>query len=180
MSRWHESGCRRPSVGLLDNMPCCNYCFAIASHESTTHSAALPTTPLPKMQSRSQMNLTWPSVVHYSGTNPDSDGCSVHGPAAHATPGKSSLVDSIRHHGDTFEPRDEAAVFPKIAAEGEIRLLRLKAGQPEEPVHAHVEVACLRNSSFPSYEALSYTRADDSGDYTERRPIFIGPYWDIV
>src|SRR5213078_1863662 len=32
----------------------------------------------------------------------------VRGRCSHATPGKSSLVDSIRHHGDTFEPRDEA------------------------------------------------------------------------
>ncbi|KIX03741.1 uncharacterized protein Z518_07294 [Rhinocladiella mackenziei CBS 650.93] len=180
MSRWHESGCRSPDVALLDNLPFCNYCFAIALHDGITHNATLPILPLHKVRSQSQMNLTWPSVVHYSRTDPASDDCSVHGSAADARLRSSSPIGGARHHGDAFKPWNETALFPRINTDDQIRLLRVTAGQPGEPVHVHAEVACLKNSSFPPYDILSYIKADDFGDNTKRCPIFIGPYWDIV
>ena len=123
------------------------------------------------------MNLTWPSVVSYSRASGD---WSAHRSATPMPPQENTPVGNARKQGDLPKSQFKAAIFPEISSDDEIRLLRLRPGQPDAPIHACFEGARLRSSSIPVYEALSYTWVDESSDSTRRCPIFIGPYWDVV
>ena len=59
-----------------------------------------------------------------------------------------------------------------------IRLLRISPGSREAALHGTLRVVGLQ--SRPDYEALSYTWADDHGDSSLSRRIYIGPFWDII
>jgi len=176
MSRWHEFGCRRPDVDVVSGIPCCNYCFALALQEDIT-APSIP--PLPRLRSRARMNLTWPSVVSYSRASPSSD-WGAHRSPTPMPPQETTPVENARNQDIVPKSQCNVAIFPEIMSDDEIRLLRLRPGQPDGPIHAYFEGACLRSSPIPVYEALSYTWADESGDSTRRSPIFIGPYWDII
>ena len=55
----------------------------------------------------------------------------------------------------------------------EIRLVRLMPGHRDSPILVNIETAHLRRSSLPAFAALSYTWADDSGDYSKRSTVFV-------
>jgi Heterokaryon incompatibility protein (HET) len=125
------------------------------------------------------MNLTWPSVVSYSRASPSGDWGAHRSPTPMPSQ-ETTPVENARNQDVVPKSQCNAAIFPEIISDDEIRLLRLRPGQHDGPIHAYFEGACLRSSSIPVYEALSYTWADESGDSTRRCPIFIGQYWDIV
>ncbi|KAI1881850.1 hypothetical protein JX265_000676 [Neoarthrinium moseri] len=91
------------------------------------------------------------------------------------------LPDVKETHGEdgrkTANERS-APGYTNLIWSDEIRLLRLSPGTPGDPVHANF-VNIQLDQGPPIFEALSYTWADESGDATRCRPIFIGPYWDI-
>ena len=177
MSRWHESGCKRPDVEVLGDVPCCQYCFAIPSleDESTLTAPSIP--PLPQLRSRVRMNLTWPSVVSYSRRCSSPTDRAIQAPMS---PDEVSGTKDAKNQAGPPESKYNLSIFPEITSADGIRLLRLSPGRAGGLIHADIELACLRSSSRPIYDALSYTRGDESGNSTGKCPIFIGPYWDIV
>ncbi|RAL04427.1 uncharacterized protein BO80DRAFT_399860 [Aspergillus ibericus CBS 121593] len=157
MNRWHESGCRRPDVSAASGILCCNYCFAVPTLEEGLKLPVL--SPL----DGTHYDHTWPSAVQddnssISGEKPKQGNC----PA-----GPSSL--------QSREPG-----FPKITPNDGIRLVRLKAGPFDSPLHVELDVVRIHSIPVPLYDALSYTSFDEIGGQDELRPVFVGKYWDIV
>lgn len=61
----------------------------------------------------------------------------------------------------SFGPTTPASI-PSLSSESAFRLLRLEHGEFEEIVRCHVQLSDLR--SDPTFNAISYTWADESGD----------------
>ncbi|WEW58643.1 hypothetical protein PRK78_004111 [Emydomyces testavorans] len=175
MSRWHESGCRCPDVTIVSGIPWCNYCSTLLVLEDIPPPTAESVPPLPQMQSRAKMNLTWPSVVRYTTCCPSDQSPLVH-PSTFGPTGETHA----KNQNQASKTRGGKGAFPEITAAHQIRLLRLTPSETDGPVHAYLELAHLGSSSTPAYEALSYTWADEFGDLTRQSPIFIGPYWDVI
>lgn len=86
-------------------------------------------------------------------------------------------------HNSTDIPTSqrETAIVPDTKPGDWFRLLRLKPNRSvDSPIHAEIESVCLSDTPLPVYDALSYTYADESGDASRCRAIYIGPYWDTV
>jgi hypothetical protein len=61
----------------------------------------------------------------------------------------------------------------------EFRLICLSATEsPDDPVHLSLEVYDLEEC--PEYETVSYTWAGEDGDGSLCRPVYIGPYYDVL
>ncbi|KAL4806397.1 heterokaryon incompatibility protein-domain-containing protein [Aspergillus unguis] len=76
--------------------------------------------------------------------------------------------------GETRENDHEKFDF----ASDSIRLLRLKPGTGDEPLHAEFETVRINQTPLPRYEAVSYTSDGDGADST--CPVYIGDYWDVA
>ncbi|KAL4917525.1 heterokaryon incompatibility protein-domain-containing protein [Aspergillus aurantiobrunneus] len=160
MYRWHESGCRRPDVSTASGLPCCSYCFAIPSLEDYV----VPSLPLPQVKDRRQMSLAWPAAVTYSDWESKNESRRLQDGSQDETPGSGT-------------PR---SLLPELPSEDCIRLLRLKPGIRNAPIHANFEIVRIDQIPLPLYEALSYTSVSDPADPHEPCPVFIGSYWDVV
>ncbi|KAL4874097.1 hypothetical protein BDV12DRAFT_191960 [Aspergillus spectabilis] len=128
MHRWNESGCRRPDVSAVSGLPCCAYCFAIPSTED--HDVAPQTPPL---QNRSRLNLAWPPAVTYSDWESDI------GTEGTQSDGQDNLSGT--------SPRK--SLLPELPFEDSIRLLRLKPGTADAPIHADLDI--VRISQIPCW-----------------------------
>lgn len=70
-------------------------------------------------------------------------------------------------------------IYGKTLPQGSFRLLCVQAAmEVSEPIH--VELETYRHSHRPDYETVSYTWGSEQGDSSPCRPIFIGPYWDVL
>ncbi|KAL4964641.1 heterokaryon incompatibility protein-domain-containing protein [Aspergillus stella-maris] len=161
MHRWHESGCRRPDVSAASGLLCCVYCFATPSLEDHVFAPPLP----PQLHDRTRMNLTWPSAVTYSNWEFEDK-----------SPAASEDWDII----DAPPLETQRLLFPELPSNDSIRLLRLKPGTDDEPLHANLETVDINQIPLPLYEALSYTSVNDPADPPEPCPVFIGNYWDVA
>ncbi|KAH9233198.1 hypothetical protein K456DRAFT_1838097 [Colletotrichum gloeosporioides 23] len=77
------------------------------------------------------------------------------------------------------DPYQPSRCYPVFWANNEIRILELDSGTSDSLLHgafSRVQVG----SDRAQYEAVSYTWADESGDSTRCKPMFIGPFWDII
>ncbi|KAL3291586.1 heterokaryon incompatibility protein [Colletotrichum asianum] len=46
MSRWHEPTCIQPNVAVVGGLPCCSWCYAVASIDDITFAPPLvPSNP---------------------------------------------------------------------------------------------------------------------------------------
>ncbi|KAH8800196.1 heterokaryon incompatibility protein-domain-containing protein [Xylogone sp. PMI_703] len=68
--------------------------------------------------------------------------------------------------------------YVNIPDANSIRLLVLHKGGTSDPLHGRLKVMELNSS--PLFEALSYTRADETGNSTRCERIFLGEFWDVL
>lgn len=177
MSRWHEPGCRRPEITFIDDIPCCNHCFALPSLDDTGRSPETAIPLAPRLESRAQVNLTWPSTVNYAHlSSPVKEDGDIYCPSGDNPP----VSENIKYHHDLPKTPQQTGIHSEIMSNSRVRLLQLSPGQANSPIHGCFASTCLTSSSLPAYEAMSYTWADESGDTTRRCSVFFGPYWDIV
>ncbi|CBF80201.1 hypothetical protein AN7834.2 [Aspergillus nidulans FGSC A4] len=164
MSRWHESSCETPKVFLKGGAPHCSTCGAGFSQEVAlkAQTAASAPPPIPPDEPCGRLNLRWPPSVLYTGSDEISKlytGAEFSRISASATP--HSLI-----YG-TKLPRDK------------IRLACLSpSGEESAPIHLGLENHILANSL--EYETVSYMWGGEDGDYTTYKPVYIGPYWDVI
>lgn len=79
---------------------------------------------------------------------------------------------------DLTEPAGPSPFFQTLE-QNEFRLLCLVAPDSlGDPVHLTLEAYNL--DQCPEYETVSYTWAGEDGDGSLSRPIFIGPFWDVL
>ncbi|KAL4901868.1 heterokaryon incompatibility protein-domain-containing protein [Aspergillus multicolor] len=159
MHRWHESGCQRPDVSAASGIPYCTYCFAISSSEEQL---VVPQSP-PELQDRSQMNLSWPSTVTYS----DWEG------------GEDTRNSQNNSWNIVHELQPQKSLLPELPSEDSVRLLRLRPGLDDGPIHADFEIVRINQIPLPLYEALSYTSVCDAADPSAFCPVYLGSYWDV-
>ncbi|KAK3309968.1 heterokaryon incompatibility protein-domain-containing protein [Chaetomium strumarium] len=121
------------------------------------------------------MNLWWPRSVPYFNNNntktpsesdpqPDFSLSTVTGPAPNRP----------------FEP---SPVYPTQLNPDEIRLACFQTTtgyppSPGRPVHLTLETYLISNC--PPYETVSYCWAGEDGNDARTRPVYIGPYWDVM
>ncbi|KAI3537101.1 heterokaryon incompatibility protein [Colletotrichum filicis] len=149
MSRWHERGCSGPDVVVCGGLPCCRFCYGVASIDDVQFDTSLRSTQAPVLENNSKYNLRWPSCVDYTDSGPE---------IPSGTFASSSSSSTFPLGGGSTPPRtrDNGSIL-----HGNFRNVLLESNRAR-------------------YEALSYTWADSSGDSVRRRPMFIGPYWDII
>ncbi|KAI1075934.1 heterokaryon incompatibility protein-domain-containing protein [Whalleya microplaca] len=84
---------------------------------------------------------------------------------------KSCLACGSFEESSIVEEPDLASLHPPIKQRSEIRILRLQCGEYDEDIHCEMFIRSL--DSEPSYEAISYTWADETGDKSQYKTIFI-------
>ncbi|OOF94486.1 hypothetical protein ASPCADRAFT_131109 [Aspergillus carbonarius ITEM 5010] len=94
--------------------------------------------------------------------------------------GESSKQGEVESQLGSSSSELRGPVFPKITSKDGIRLMRLKAGPSDSPLHADLEVIRIHRPTVPLYDAVSYTSIDETGNRDEFRPVFVGMYWDVV
>jgi hypothetical protein len=67
-------------------------------------------------------------------------------------------------------------VYTRLEA-SDLRLLSLRKGAFDDPIHGMLDVSSLDNPA--DFIALSYAWADETGDDSRHKTIFLGPFWDI-
>jgi hypothetical protein len=62
----------------------------------------------------------------------------------------------------------------------EFRLVCIQAAGKDEDKIVHVSLETYNHANCPEYETVSYTWGGENSDYALCRPIFVGPYWDVL
>lgn len=165
MTRWHKASCNTPDVIVDGETPICRACNSsprlhdiIAQQESANAPLALPPDELV-----GQMKLCWPpSIRYYHDSNAGGDQTEPKGPAGTSVTRLSLL------------PYIYEALRPD-----EFRLLCLSSAKNENyPVHATLET--YQHDDCPEYETVSYTWGGEDANNTPCKPIYVGPYWDVL
>ncbi|XXH02661.1 hypothetical protein Hte_009043 [Hypoxylon texense] len=171
-SRWHEPSCTDPDIVVEGPTPFCKACHSkpslqdiISQHElSNTSTARLPPDEPPH-----DLKLWWPESVPYSNR-------------ALSENTQSPSTEPLRHNGGAEHCKRDATgstIYPRALAPDEFRLLCIDiAPDKESPIHVTLET--YSDGNYPEYETVSYTWGGEDGDSRLRRPIFVGPYWDVL
>ena len=121
------------------------------------------------------MNLRWPRSVPYRSIlgKPTSDSSQPpESPAGSKKTEEAQTAPSKPHaspiYGDTLAPHEF-----RLAC-----LTAVEGANEQFPLHVSLEVFEDRNC--PEYETVSYTWGGEDADYSLSRPIFVGPFWDVL
>lgn len=207
MARWHERHCRNPQVVLIDGIPFCNNCFALATSDElcSLPSDARGTTATSLSDSKPSQSddhtfwppsgrLTWPAQVHYRHhelptTHSKDEQEKPSAPLARPVEGQKAAVAAQHMPGYHHYPLlNDAATMS--------RLLKLDGGDFGSPLHGELEVIQLLQigqagitvaNTPPSYEYLSYSpgtaiAVPSEGEGKYPRPaaatLYLGKFWD--
>lgn len=182
MSRWHEPHCAHPNVKILDDLLFCWYCFAYASTKDVVSGDSSQGVRIPALRDDAPLNLKWPPSVFRNGsldhTSFPSDGVVAPGVDKSL---RARCIQTVNTAGEVVTCKRGSRSVPgyaKLDHNQEIRVLRLDPSCQGDLVHADL-VSRRLDDDEPSYEAVSYTWADEDGETTRCRSIFVGVYWDI-
>lgn len=179
MSRWHREDCRAPAVVLINLQPTCESCGGVFCLENTIAlqqcgQRSFEKLPLDEIQGH--LNLWWPPSVNYINgqqhAQRNNDMCE---PSQNQTQEDDRTMPQLET--TSYSTKDK--IYGKPLPQGSFRLICMQATtELSEPVH--IELETYRHSHCPSYETVSYTWGGEQGDTSPCRPIFIGPYWDVL
>lgn len=171
-------------------------CFAVASLDDIDVESTLQGPQRPPADDSGTFNLTWPSCVEYLDIEDPEDNRLSESTASEvpklkrkasimsersqtdnrkkvkAAAEDDNVEDNFLGHAPSFQ-------YQSLLDRNDIRLLELQPGSDGVPLHADFGTANL-NSGDDAYDALSYTWADDSGNTDRCRPLFVGPFWDVI
>lgn len=179
MSRWHREDCRAPAVVLIDLQPTCKSCSAVFSLEAAISSQQCGQRSfekLPPDEREGQLNLWWPPSVKYINSQQHTQrNNNMSEPSQNQT---QEDEKTLLQPGNTSSSTKDI-IYGKPLPQSSFRLICMQATtELSEPVH--IELETYRHSHCPSYETVSYTWGGEQGDSSPCRPIFIGPYWDVL
>ncbi|KAK4167930.1 heterokaryon incompatibility protein-domain-containing protein [Cladorrhinum sp. PSN259] len=199
-TRWHLDSCLKPDIvvnsgnngirdaGIVDgdiNIFCrtCkrapNVAELIARHgrQNTSESGLR----IPPDEPYGNYRLSWPRTVHYSSsavsTNVQTTEENCQPNAAQAPP--EIAAENVFEIQSETGPRNH--VYSDRLADTEFRLLRLDpviSTDVNRPIHVILEAH--NDDMYPEYETLSYTWGGEDNDVSLCRPIYVGPYWDVL
>ncbi|KAK1830167.1 heterokaryon incompatibility protein-domain-containing protein [Podospora conica] len=174
MTRWHKPDCATPDVVVDASTPHCRSCNAVVSIDRIIAEHVAHQVPLviPPDEPVGQMSLWWPPCVPYVSSHGDTLGEQQRDevvPVANPTP-------------PTPPSKASPSAYETTLSADEFRLARFDALQegssPDHPIHITLEV--FRRDDCPEYETVSYTWGGEEDDSTLCRPVFVGPYWDVL
>lgn len=133
-----------------------------------------PITAPPADEPSGRMKLWWPPSVPYA----EFDGATA-GDVPESDTAVSSTAESSSSGLENPNSGGSSNIYAFELDQGSFRLACLTASTNyEDPVHVDLETYALDNC--PEYEAVSYTWGGEEGDSTNSRPVYVGPYWDVL
>ncbi|KAF2809774.1 uncharacterized protein BDZ99DRAFT_388860, partial [Mytilinidion resinicola] len=174
-TRWHELACAAPNVTVdrcTKNIrcQCCNSSPRL--DELVAGRTALnPCSSIPADE-ETDVHLFWPTSVPYTRR---SQSPSLADGETTIREGESAPDVTLLQQACT------SPIYTHSLRQCEIRLVHLASpleGDLEGPVHAELEE--YNHDDCPEYETVSYTWGGEEDDTTRCKPVFIGPYWDIL
>jgi hypothetical protein len=178
MTRWHKLDCVAPDVYVgNDNRPTCRACASACPPVSALVAKSKNASSgikLPPDEPRGQMNLWWPKDVLYLNQKPieEVETLSQSSPNIRNEEELSKLTIDL-------DKTTNSHIYEKTLESNEFRLVCLTAvPRKDYPVHLNLET--YRYDDRPEYETVSYMWGGEDGNSTPCRPIFIGPYWDVI
>ncbi|KAI0965288.1 heterokaryon incompatibility protein-domain-containing protein [Xylaria arbuscula] len=174
MLRWHHPRCRSPNVTVVDNVLWCTNCTEM--HDSEPETSSPVDFTLNTVQS-SSLELKWPASVSYSSKS-DFNRLEQKQTVREMKQGEIAhrLAKRARINGTPL--LQETNCYSSLGQKYDFRLLNLTPSSSDSHLHGCLEAVDLTYAS--KYEALSYTWADEDGDVTRRKTLFLGPYWDCL
>ncbi|KAM7214607.1 Heterokaryon incompatibility protein (HET) domain containing protein, partial [Rhypophila decipiens] len=174
--RWHSNDCNNPIVvaeAETGNLRCSS-CSRTSPTPESLRDSSVGSNPLPTIppdEPLGSLNLSWPSSTYYTYSN---DTRSGHDRAI-----------SADQQTETINPPKPVAsdiVYNQSLQQDEIRLLHLSPSPSPSLLHPfiHIRLGVYPDKPCPEYEAISYTWADEDGDFRLQCPIYVGPFWDIL
>ena len=179
-TRWHNPLCSAPEV-IIDektSLPRCRSCNEaprlaelIASVRASYEPPPIP----PDEKIGDDLGLFWPESVPYTrGTlTPLPRGGEINAPALEND--NSGVPSASQGVEDSLSP-----IYAHQLRVEEFRLLYLASRREDDSEWLCIELKTFTHDNCPDYEAVSYTWGGEEGDSTPCKPLFIGPYWDIL
>ncbi|KAK2753188.1 heterokaryon incompatibility protein het-6-like protein [Colletotrichum kahawae] len=173
MNRWHRSSCKNPLIVVEEHGPVCETCKSSPDLDSLMVKQAaekLASGSLPPDEPQGQYNLWWPSSVPYTTQTPDGGQAPVIRPKQHT---------SATRNQQNFIFKQTKCIYPESLASDEFRVLILTPVK-DALYPVHVELETCKDDGHPEYETVSYTWGGEDGDSLACKPVFMGPYWDVI
>ncbi|PMD13488.1 hypothetical protein NA56DRAFT_585628, partial [Hyaloscypha hepaticicola] len=175
-TRWHEEACSAPHI-IIDQRTKNIRCQSCSSSPCLDELVASltgvsPVPSIPTDEESGNLGLFWPSSVPYTRS---SQGPSLADGETGIRKGERVPDVAFAHRAST-SPIYEYSLRPN-----ELRLLRLSSslgGDRDSPVHADLNT--YNYDDCPDYETVSYTWGGEEDDSILCKPVFIGPYWDVL
>jgi hypothetical protein len=170
MTRWHEYSCESPEIEVGDDkVPKCIECgrFCPPVEELISKQAEISSAwQVPADQPLGEMNLWWPESVPYA-----------RGGIRVQIPPKPSIEQDTP--ADTTPKIPSSHIYQETLRSDHFRLACLYAvSDKDHPIHVTLEA--YPDDEHPEYECASYTWGGEDGDSALCRPVYIGPYWDVL
>ncbi|KAK4166951.1 heterokaryon incompatibility protein-domain-containing protein [Cladorrhinum sp. PSN259] len=175
MFRWHQETCVSPNV-VIDqtaSTPQCRSCDSRADLDRLASKIAglSPLPSIPPDEPLDNLGLFWPPTVRYISEQTT--------PAVLSRDTGQPTVSVTQSTEDTSSPTQPHMVYENTLQNDQFRVLWLSsADNIDDPVHADLEVC--RDDDHPDYETTSYMWGGEDGDGSLTKPVFIGPYWDVL
>ncbi|KAI1871279.1 uncharacterized protein JN550_004724 [Neoarthrinium moseri] len=164
MLRWHTTECRRPDISSIDGIVFCSRCGQDSSNVTSNLNSELADRI--DNQPHTQRPLTWPASVKYV--------------SAIEEGWEEDRAATVQQTEQQLERRKHSyshVGYAPMHGAGIIRLLQVDRPRDDGLLHGSLEEA---RTGEGKYEALSYTWADESGDSSRSKSIFLGDWWDIL
>ncbi|KAK3693088.1 heterokaryon incompatibility protein-domain-containing protein [Podospora appendiculata] len=159
-----SESCFSPDITIEGEVVRCNTCNSTPDLQSiTSNHAAFP--PVPPDEPYGQFNLRWPSTVPWV----DSD---------LSTKKEQSLPTTEQPITSTAS--SVSPVYPTRLGSAEFRLVCLSEGGADRSPVIHVDLEVYDDDQCPEYETVSYTWGGEDDDSSLCRPLYVGPYWDVL
>jgi hypothetical protein len=181
MSRWHKLSCRAPDIYIDGEIPRCRGCESTPDLENLISKQSKSSAPweAPPNKPIGKLNLHWPSCFRYKRLQdlPETG-------KAELDEGKLSSCESQSTSSPVstaLEPTATSYIYHKSLRRDELRLLCVDSvpiNRETSPVHVNLEI--YSDDHCPEYEALSYAWGGEDGNKPQTRPLYVGPYWDVV
>ncbi|KAK4646904.1 uncharacterized protein QC761_100570 [Podospora bellae-mahoneyi] len=174
MSRWHLETCMSPDMVvtggthiycmICNQAPDIDKLVADPDHQDPTAPSIPPDEPY------GAYNLSWPPGIPYRRTGQHiTREEPVDRNEAENSNSSEGLVSNIQVR----------AAYEKALGPDEFRIICLPSTDDvNTPIHLMLET--YGDERYPEYETVSYTWGGEDEDGTLCKPVFVGPYWDVL
>ncbi|KAM7195317.1 Heterokaryon incompatibility protein (HET) domain containing protein [Naviculisporaceae sp. PSN 640] len=182
--RWHSPDCTNPDVTAVPGPESpglvCNSCNCTPPNPQSLHDEMVSSNGLPQLppdEPLGNLQLSWPSRSYYSYSKSPELASSIGSPIS-----STASLQSLSTASEKPDPVTSDPIYAQSVGQDQIRLLKLFPSTSPSVLHPyiHLRLDIYPDDFCPEYEAVSYTWADEDGDFTLKCPVYVGPFWDIL